>query len=252
METTDKQKEEEQIISQAEQPQEETVEKENSKMVRHFYEYFAKSGGVMVAICMAVMGLAIGYGIVMLLAALFTCGYNLCANGYNRWFGELDGQEIGRNGLVYVYQNDAIMKTCPNRIVMSHIESIEQENGDTIGIVKQYGKYGILNLNSATFILPAEYDNIWSISDSTYIAILMDSVYTVLMPTAEIIKQEPANIINDVRPIYLNNDDYYSNSINENDILLYEYTDCTGMKGLMSKDLKKLTPAIYTEIKAIK
>ena len=39
---------------------------------------------------------------------------------------------------------------------------------------------------------------------------------------------------------------------NEGDVLLYAYTDYLGNCGMMSKDLQKLTPAIYSHIEAVR
>lgn len=88
---------------------------------------------------------------------------------------------------------------------------------------------------------------------STFKAVKQDTVYTIMIPGGEIVNWEPtANFYWEIRPIYQDNERYKDRCyFDENCILLYEYTDHTGKCDLMSKDLKKMTPAIYADIEVV-
>ena len=171
----------------------------------------------------------------------------LCETGYDRWFGELYGEKIGNEGLVYVFCENAIMKQRPNKKILTGISDLEEINNQT-GIVCQNGKKGIIDLNTAKFLLPARYNDIWTTTRDTVMAATDDTVYTIALSGWTVVKHEPtASFYRAIRAIY--EDDYYDRYGAE--LLIYEYTDYTGRCGLMSKEFKKLTPAIYTTIDAL-
>ena len=182
----------------------------------------------------------------------------LVYSGYDQWFGEIPAEEIGTKGLVYNYHRDAIMKTCPNRTVLSHIEKIISYDNDTIGIVVHFGNYGLLNFNSAQFVIPAEYEKMWRVSANSCMAIRNDSLYTINLVDGKILHVEDVgNVYAQISPLYLNRDDYFdsnfqTSTLDEEAVLLYEYTDYQGRKGLMNKNMEKLTPAIYCDITPIR
>lgn len=236
---------EQQTIPQEENAQQEEqteqVLTEKSTDFRTIFEKFSGASlGIGSSICALISIFAIGWGVV-----------TLCEIGYEHWFDDLYGREIGQNGLVYVSSEDAIMKTCPNRKVLKHITRLEKID-DSTGIVCYKGKEGLLDLNTAKFVMPAVYDKMWSPAPNTYMAVKQDTVYTIMGLEGEIVKQEPtACYYRDIRPIYRDNEMYYYEDRGETEILLYEYKDYTGRCGMMSKNLQKLTPAIYHYIESV-
>ncbi|MBO2525850.1 MAG: hypothetical protein CW341_09165 [Bacteroidetes bacterium] len=221
--------------------QTEHVVTEKSTDFRTIFEKFSGASlGIGSSICAIISIFAIGWGVV-----------TLCEIGYEHWFDDLYGREIGQNGLLYVASQDAIMKTRPNRKVLTHVTRLDKID-DSTGIVCYNGKEGLLDFNTVKFVLPAKYDKIWSPAKNTYMAVKQDTVYTIIEPGGEIVKCEPtAGYYRDIRPIYRDNDMYYYEDRCEADILLYEYKDYTGRCGMMSKDLQKLTPAIYHYIEPV-
>ena len=224
--------------NQIQQEEQATTEKTSG-----FRTAFEKFSGAVLGICSIVgtIGLVVwmAWGII-----------DFCGGWYDHWFGDLYGMEIGKNGLVYVPSRDAIMKTCPNKEVLTDITRLTKID-DSTGIACYKGKEGLLDLNTAKFVLPAQYNKLWNPTKNTYLAEKNDTIYTIMVPGGEIVKREPtADFYTDIRPIYEIDDVYYSE--NEGDVLLYEYTDYLGNCGMMSKDLQKLTPAIYSHIEAVR
>ena len=224
--------------NQIQQEEQATTEKTSG-----FRTAFEKFSGAVLGICSIIgtIGLVVwmAWGII-----------EFCEGWYDHWFGDLYGMEIGKNGLVYVPSRDAIMKTGPNKEVLADITRLTKID-DSMGIVCYKGKEGLLDLNTAKFVLPAQYDKLWNPTKNTYMAEKNDTIYTIMVPGGEIVKREPtADFYTDIRPIYEIDDVYYSE--NEGDVLLYEYTDYLGNCGMMSKDLQKLTPAIYSHIEAVR
>lgn len=238
---------EQQSIPQDEQTQEDNQiqqeEQATTEKTSGFRTAFEKFSGAVLGICSIIgtIGLVvwIAWGII-----------GFCEGWYDHWFGDLYGMEIGKNGLVYVPSRDAVMKTSPNKEVLADITRLTKID-DSMGIVCYKGKEGLLDLNTAKFVLLAQYDKLWNPTKNTYMAEKNDTIYTIMVPGGEIVKREPtADFYTDIRPIYEIDDVYYSE--NEGDVLLYEYTDYLGNCGMMSKDLQKLTPAIYSHIEAVR
>ena len=221
--------------------QEETGKSKRFKVI--FEKFSGATMGLFSSVFVFVFLTGIGYGVV-----------SLCEIAFDHWFGELPGYEIGHNGLVYVGTRDAIMRECPNRNVLTDVTSLDRFDNAT-GVVCYKGKEGLLDLNTANFLLPAQYDKIWCAAKNTYMAVMQDTVYTIVLPGGEIVKREPvASFYQNILPLYPDNDVCYCEDAgNEGgkDVLLYEYTDYTGRCGIMNKDLQKLTPAIYSYIEAV-
>ena len=239
--------EEQQAILQEEQIQQEEQEiKEPKKKPSGFkavFEIFSGATvGILSSICALVFIVVTGWCIVI-----------FCETAYDRWFDEPCGYHIGQNGLMYVGAQEAIMKTGPNRKVLKDITSLVGTN-DSTGIVCYKGKEGLLDLNTAQFVLPAQYDKILHTGSNIYWAVKQDTVYTIMMPGCKIEQREPtATFYQSIYPIYRDNDIdlYLEEEEDEREVLLYEYTDYTGRCGMMSKDLQKLTPAIYSCIEVV-
>lgn len=238
---------EQQSILQDEQTQEDNQiqqeEQATTEKTSGFRTAFEKFSG-------AVLGIGSIIGTIGLVVWIAWGIIEFCEGWYDHWFGDLYGMEIGKNGLVYVPSRDAIMKTGPNKEVLTDITRLIKID-DSMGIVCYKGKEGLLDLNTAKFVLPAQYDKLWNPTKNTYMAENNDTIYTIMVPGGKIVKREPiAAFYTDIRPIYVTDDVYYSED--EEDVLLYEYTDYLGNCGMMSKDLQKLTPAIYSHIEAVR
>lgn len=123
-----------------------------------FFQSMAKAGGVMATFFAVALSCGALYLVYLLVELIISGLFCICSNGYNKWFGDIDGLELGRSGMVYVYEKDAIMKRCPNRVVLGNIENVYFQDGDTVGVVKHYGKYDLLNLNKASYITSKDYD----------------------------------------------------------------------------------------------
>lgn len=212
-----------------------------------FQKYYGAALGIGAAI--------LGYVAMALIAGLIIWGG---WKGYQRWFGNIDGIEIGHKGLIYDYRCGKIIKTYPHRTILSHVDKLYNYKGDTIDVIVHYGKYGLLNLNTAQFIIPAEYENLWKSSEDNCLAFRGDSMYTIGMFDGIISDVEYiANLYYNVRPLFLDMDEHFDNcsetyNIDEDKILLYEYSDHKGRKGLMNKDLVPITPALYRVIYPLK
>lgn len=234
-------------ILQDEQTQEnnqiQQEEQTPSKKPSGFKTAFEKFSG-------AVLGILSSIGAIALVFVIGWGVFTLCEEVYDHWFGELYGLDIGQNDLVYVHSRNAIMKTTPNKKVLTDITRLTIID-DSTGVVCYKGKEGLLNLNTAKFILLARYDKLWNPTQNTFMAVKQDTVYTIKVPEGTIVKREPtANFYLNIRPLYEIDDVYYSDE--EKDLLLYEYTDYTGKCGMMSKDLHKLTPAIYSHVETVR
>lgn len=247
METTDYQ-----------EPKEQNANDKELHLEECFMDALAKTGGAIAAFVVAALIGGTIYCVIWAITSLCTSGYNMCVNSYNKWFGSVEGTYVGTHGLVYNYEDHAIIKTRPNRIVLDNVDDLEYEDGDSIGIISQFGKYGLLNLNTAQFVVPAKYEEIWAIEQNRCLAFRRDSVYTLDMSDGSIITAEArSNICRTIRPLYLNQEEYYDFSndtyiIDEQHLLLYEYTDDKGRKGLMDKSLQRITPPIYSVITPLK
>lgn len=237
----------EEICQDKQDDQETQVEGEKSKKRKNFESFFGKFSGA----TLGVVSIFFTIGFVVFLAwGIVT----LLEMGYDHWFGDLHGRNIGQNELVYVETDNTIYKTSPNRKILTQVTSLVEVN-DSIGIVCYQGKNGILDLNTTKFLLPAQYEMIWASSPNVCYAVKQDTVFTILLPEAKIVKRElTTTFYCDIRPIYRDNDYdyyYYGEDGEEDAVLLYEYTDYTGRCGMMSKDLKKLTLACYSHIEAV-
>ena len=201
---------------------------------------FEKFSGAVCGIC----SIFVALGIIISIA---WGGFALCESVYDRWLSKLDGFKIGQKGLVYVMSENAIMKECFNKKVLKDVTDFVRIN-ESIGIVCYQGKDGVIDLNTTKFLIPAQYDKIWTTGKDTIMAATADTVYTITMPSGNVVMREPTTCFyRCIRPIYRNCEDCVLFDISdEENILLYEYTDYAGKCGMMSKDMKKLTPAIYS------
>ncbi|MBR4198688.1 MAG: hypothetical protein IKQ94_07950 [Bacteroidales bacterium] len=233
-----------------EQSQEKTVEEnteqkaetgEKAKDSLLLFDSLGKLGNVVCSILFYVIGAGFVVFFIWLIIHLFVLGYN-------HWFGHIDGREIGENGLVYVEYENVIKKTCPNRTVLENVANL-YDTGDTLSIIEFNGKYGLLNTNDASFIIPACYDRMWHLSADIYMGVRCDSLYTITIPSGKIIKSESAeDLYTSIKPISLSLYEYY---FEDSDIVMYQYTNYSGKVGMMNKRLEKVTPAIYYDIEMI-
>lgn len=233
-----------------EQPQEKPVEESTDQKTEAeekekddwvIFDSFGKVGNVVLTILMSLLG----FGLMIFVGWLII---HFVALGYNHWFGHIDGREIGENGLVYVEYENVIKKTCPNRTVLENVANL-YDTGDTLSIIEFNGKYGLLNTNDASFIIPARYDRMWHLSADIYMGVRCDSLYTITIPSGKIIKRESAeDLYTSIKPIPLSLDEYY---FEDSDIVMYQYTNYSGKVGMMNKRLEKVTPAIYYDIEMI-
>lgn len=232
-------------------------EKEKEKYGGVFLESVAKTGGILAVFLAATFGCGMLYVIYKLIYLILTgivALFNLCGDGYNKWFGDIEGRELGRNGIVYVYKDNTIMKTCPNRIVLNNINDVKCRENDTIGIVNQFGTYDLLNLNTAEYITNQEYDNMWRLDDETCSALKRDSLYTLEYTTGKVLLVEDASLVYEQLDAICRegeSDAYVREAASVADkalIIAYIYTNYNGKKGLMSREFEKLTSAIYNDI----
>ena len=236
-----------------EQPQEKPIEvntdqkneaEEKEKDDWVIFDSFGKVGNVVLTILMSLLG----FGLMIFVGWLII---HFVALGYNHWFGHIDGEEIGKNGLVYVEDKCVIMKTCPNRTALENITYLEK-NTDTLGIVEYEGKYGILNYNDASFIVTAQYDMLWNKSANIYVGICRDSAFTFTIPSGEIIKRESAECLyTDISALSLPIYELLDFEDDNDDFLFFEYTNYADKKGIMNRNYEMVTPAIYSDIKVI-
>ena len=182
--------------------------------------------------------------------------YSWICRSCDRWFTTRGLIEVGENGYYYDSANNCFVKPWPNRRVLKGCVSLEFEHKDSIGIVlTPNGKYRYLNLNTLSFINQHSYDCADKFKNGVAIASANDTVYHIC-PSGEYLSAEQSLwIYSSIEEItYLNvvydseDEVYYS----ERDTTgLYKYKDIHGNYGLMNKDYRRLTPAIYSNISAI-
>ena len=117
--------------------------------------------------------------------------------------------ELNRAVEMYVEYENVIKKTCPTRTVLENVANL-YDTGDTLSIIEFNGKYGLLNTNDASFIIPARYDRMWHLSADIYMGVRCDSLYTITIPSGKIIKRESAeDLYTSIKPIPLSLEEYY-------------------------------------------
>ena len=89
---------------------------------------------------------------------------------------KLLGNEIGTNGLRYVY-HDYIYNPRTGKKLVTDVDWLYISSNDSIGILAKEGKRAYINLNTADLITPLEFDKAWAFACNRGVMTKNDSVY---------------------------------------------------------------------------
>ena len=89
---------------------------------------------------------------------------------------KLLGNEIGTNGLRYVY-HDYIYNPKTGKKLVTDVDWLYISSNDSIGILAKEGKRAYINLNTANLITPLEFDKAWVFACNRGVMIKNDSVF---------------------------------------------------------------------------
>ena len=150
-------------------------------------------------VCTSVLGgLAAIAVAAVILFLLFGVGY-WCYDGYCRWFKTDNLEAVGTRGNYYDLAHSCFVRPMPNRRVLKSCNSLDYEDGDSIGVVcVGANKYLYINLNNLTF----HNDHIYRAElfhDGRAFALSKDTLFYYLMTERSLKKSLPIGYMNQLR-----------------------------------------------------
>lgn len=110
--------------------------------------------------------------VVVIVAVVYALCGTLCSRNVAK---QLYGEEIGKKGLRYKYQ-EHIYDPKTGKVLVDSIQWLYCCN-DTLAILAKHNKRAYINLNTAALITPLDYDKAWTFSSERGVMVRNDSVY---------------------------------------------------------------------------